>query len=169
MAALDTIQFAGLMTSTYAIAPTMTVILLHINTPCIILLSRYMFPERQYSSMQLKGTCLIGAAVLISFLKSTLVGDVSSRTIYSTAFFVFFASLQSVSTLYKEKFLIEFSQPIDLYQLSFWLFSYQSLFMIIISPLIYIFQGIYLNSCLLYLTFNFINLCLLCCCCRYIQ
>lgn len=145
MAALDTIQFAGLMTSTYAIAPTMTVVLLHINTPCILVLSKFMFPERKYSSMQLRGTILIGIAVLISILKSTIAGDISSRTIYSTVFFVLFSSLQSVSTLYKEKFLIEFSQPIDLYQLSFWLFSYQSLFMMAISPLVYIFQGSFFN------------------------
>ena len=51
--------------------------------------------------------------------------------------------MQSISTLYKEKLLIEFAHPIDLYQLSFWLFSYQSLFMIPLAPAVYFFQGMY--------------------------
>ena len=93
------------MTSAYAIAPIMTVILLHINTPFMILLSKYIFPERIYNSMQLRGTSIIALAVLFSIIKSFF--DKSAH-MYSTLFFVFFSSLQSISTLYKEKLLIEF-------------------------------------------------------------
>jgi hypothetical protein len=72
MAILDTIQFAGLTVSAAGVSPTMTVILLHTSTPFLVLGSQYVFPDRKYSSVQLRGVQLISVAVLIS-----LVGSIS--------------------------------------------------------------------------------------------
>ena len=69
MSILDTIQFSGLLTSTYAIPPIMTVLLLHINTPCVLMFSKYIFPERVYSSMQIKGNIY----VYILFIRRVLL------------------------------------------------------------------------------------------------
>ena len=73
MATLDTIQFAGLILSAAGVSPAMTVILLHSSTPIIVLGSKYFFPERTYSTLQMRGVALILSAVIISFLSSFLI------------------------------------------------------------------------------------------------
>lgn len=55
MAILDTIYFSGLIISAADVSPTMTVILLHSSTPCVVLCSRKIFPNRKYSEIQMKG------------------------------------------------------------------------------------------------------------------
>ena len=68
MAVLDTIQFAGLTVSAAGVSPAMTVILLHTSTPFLVLGSRYSFPDRKYSSIQIRGVQLIALAVIISLI-----------------------------------------------------------------------------------------------------
>lgn len=70
MATLDTIQFAGLTVSAAGISPAMTVILLHTSTPFLVLGSRYAFPDRKYSVIQMRGVQLIALSVLISLVGS---------------------------------------------------------------------------------------------------
>jgi CRT-like, chloroquine-resistance transporter-like len=70
MATLDTIQFAGLTVSAAGISPAMTVILLHTSTPFLVLGSRYAFPDRKYSVVQMRGVQLIALSVLISLVGS---------------------------------------------------------------------------------------------------
>lgn len=72
IALLDTVQFAGLTLSTAGVSPAMTVILLHSSTPMIVKISKYFFPERMYSTLHVKGSMLIGFAIVISFLSSFL-------------------------------------------------------------------------------------------------
>ena len=72
MAILDTIQFAGFTVSAAGVSPTMTVILLHTSTPFLVLGSKYVFPDRKYSLVQVRGVQLISVAVLTG-----LVGSIS--------------------------------------------------------------------------------------------
>ena len=71
MAVLDTIQFAGLTVSAAGVSPAMTVILLHTSTPFLVLGSRYSFPDRKYSLIQIRGVQLIALAVIISLISSS--------------------------------------------------------------------------------------------------
>ena len=71
MAVLDTIQFAGLTVSAAGVSPAMTVILLHTSTPFLVLGSRYSFPDRKYSLIQIRGVQLIALAVVISLISSS--------------------------------------------------------------------------------------------------
>lgn len=70
MATLDTVQFAGLAVSAAGVSPAMTVILLHTSTPFLVLGSRYTFPDRSYSTVQMRGVQLIALAVMISLVGS---------------------------------------------------------------------------------------------------
>lgn len=70
MATLDTVQFAGLAVSAAGVSPTMTVILLHTSTLFLVLGSRYTFPDRTYSTVQMRGVQLIALAVGISLVSS---------------------------------------------------------------------------------------------------
>jgi hypothetical protein len=104
MAILDTIQFAGLTVSAAGVSPAVTVILLHTSTPVLVLGSRYTFPDRKYSLIQMRGVQLISVAVLISLLGSfghvffsgTRNSDIASSLLYTGM-----AALHGLATLYK--------------------------------------------------------------------
>lgn len=145
MAILDTIQFAGLFSSASGVSPTMTVILLHASTPCIVLGSRVTFPNRKYSSIQIKGVQLMSIAILIS-ISRPIINSIYDKSYYSslssTLLYVFSAAFQGIATLYKEKCIIDWSQPMDIHYLSSWLFIYQFLVALLLAPLLYVLQGI---------------------------
>ena len=115
MATLDTIQFAGLTLSTAGVSPAMTVILLHSSTPIIVLGSKYFFPERTYSTLQMRGVALILLAVIISFLSSFLIyfrsdiyGDDQPKMQQisdpiSCGLYITMAALYGFNTLFKVK------------------------------------------------------------------
>jgi hypothetical protein len=146
MAILDTIYFAGLIISASSVSPTMTVILLHASTPFVVLGSRKIFPNRKYSEIQMKGVFYISFALLISISRPIYNSIGEKNKDYSEAYSIFFyilsAATQGFASLYKEKCIIEWSQPIDIHYLSSWLFTYQFIFAIIISPLLYLTQGL---------------------------
>lgn len=173
MALVDTLQFAGLVISATGVSPTMTVILLHASTPCIVWGSRYTFPNRAYSTVQMRGVFLISLAILISISRPIIhlyylkhYGDYADAQ--SSLLYVIFAALQVMhffllfifpftyisyskssqgfATLYKEKSIIVWSQPMDIHYLSSWLFFYQCIVAIIAAPLIYLFQGTNMQS-----------------------
>ncbi len=152
MSIIDTIQFAGLILSATYVQPTNTVILSNISTPCMILFSRFLFPDRQYSTTQITGAYFVLCAIVITICVSWVQFLVSkhhapsiySRNSISILFYTLFSSLQGFSTLYKENEMIEYNEPIDIYSLSSSLFTYQSLFTIFLSPLFYLSQGILL-------------------------
>lgn len=60
----------------------------------------------------------------------------------STLVYTLFAAMHGLTTLLKEKAIIEYGEPVDIYQLSVWLFSYQTGFGILFSPLLYFLQGV---------------------------
>ena len=72
---------------------------------------------------------------LLQYLKKMEI-----RTIFNLIFFKFFYFL-GFSALYKEQSIIAWSQPMDIHFLSSWLFFYQFLMAVLLSPLIYILQG----------------------------
>ena len=144
MAALDTIQFAGLTISAAGVSPTMTVILLHTSTPFVVLISKYSFPDRTYTTRHIQGAQLIAIAVLLSligsfchvFFSGQHQSDISSSIIY-----VIMAAFHGFATLFKEKSISLWAQPIDIYYLSAWIFMYQLLFSILLIPILYYSQG----------------------------
>lgn len=144
MAVLETIQFAGLVVSASGVSPTMTVILLHASTPCIVYGSRLLFPDRKYSSIQLKGANVISVAVIVSL--SRPISDVVTLGIHdsnalSCILYALSAALIGFANLYKETCIIEWSKPIDIYYLSSWLFAYQCCIALLLSPAIYFLQN----------------------------
>lgn len=144
MALLDTFQFAGLAVSAAGVSPTTTVILLHASTPCLVLGTRYSFPDRKYSLIQMRGVQLIALAVLVCLVGSIshqfFPGQHESDTM-SSLMYVSMAALHGVATLYKEREIIAWSQPMDIHFLSSWLFLYQFIITLMLGPLIYCLQG----------------------------
>ncbi len=147
MAFLDAIQFSGLVVSAAGVSPTMTVILLHANTPFVVLGSRIMFDDRTYSVNQMRGVLMISLAVIISFYRPLAHFFVDNNVSFVASCFgyVIFTAIQGIAMLYKEKCIIEFGKPLDVHELSFWLFFYQFLITVAISPLIFTFQGFYFS------------------------
>jgi hypothetical protein len=143
MALLDTLHYSGLTISASGVTPTMTVILLHSSTPFIVLGSRYLFPNRKYSSIQMKGVALISAAVIISASRPIvwIYDEIDRYTAVSSLVYVSAAAVQSLGNLYKEKSLIEWSKPVDIHLLSSWLFLYQLAAVLLFGPVIYFAQG----------------------------
>lgn len=143
MAVLDIIQFTGLIVSATGVPPTMTVLLLHASTPCLVYGTRWLFPDRKYSDIQLKGTLYITIAIIVSV--SRPIGWMFTKIDYSCAisslFYVCAAAFQGIANLYKEKCIIEWSKPIDLYFLNSWIFIYQIFIAIVMAPFTYLLQG----------------------------
>lgn len=147
MACLDAIQYSGLIVSAAGISPTMTVILLHANTPFVVLGSRVMFDDRVYTVSQIRGVLLISCAVIISFYRPVdhLISAGNVSFISSSVCYVFFTAIQGFAMLFKEKCIIEYAKPLDVHELSFWLFFYQLIITILMSPAIYVFQGNFIS------------------------
>jgi hypothetical protein len=145
MALMDTLQFFGLVMSAVGVSPTMTVILLHVSTPCIVLASQWLFPNRKYSTIQLRGVGIIGFAVFICLGRVTYYYFFSDtfavKTLWSSIWYVIFAALQGFITVYKERCIIAWSKPLDIYRLSAWLFYYQCMIAVVLSPLVYMLGG----------------------------
>lgn len=147
MAVLDTMQFLLLVYSGAGVSPTMTVILMHTSTFFVVLGSKVVFPNRKYSLAHTYGMSLMGFAIFFSLVKivwydSTENSDFSDT--WSSLVYVGAASLQGLSTLYKEHCLACWSRPIDLYYLSAYLFFYQFFVTIALSALFYGVSGTYL-------------------------
>mmetsp|Transcript_16337 Transcript_16337/g.24624 ORF Transcript_16337/g.24624 Transcript_16337/m.24624 type:complete len:420 (+) Transcript_16337:49-1308(+) len=154
MGLFDSISFSGLVISATGVSPTMTVILMHANTPLIVLGSRYIFPDRQYSATQKIGVAWIFVALLIGVSRPLLdvfgllprSGLSSPSATFSSAVsslvYVCSAAMQGLGALYKEKCIIDFAQPADVHIMSCWLFFYQLLFALLGFPILYVLQGI---------------------------
>lgn len=156
MAIVDTLSFAGLVLSATGVAPTMTVVLMHANTPLMVLGSKYLFPDRKYSTIQITGVIIIACALLIGasrsfmdvlglFARSDSTGSHALQrqqsSGLSTIVYIFAAGMQGLAALYKEKSIIEYCQPADVHVMSCWLFFYQSAFALVAFPLFYVMQG----------------------------
>ena len=144
MAVIDTLSFSGLVISAAGVTPTMTVILLHASTPVIVFLSPLVFPNRNYSSAQLRGSWFICFAIAISITRSLLefYNGTELKSAMCSTFYTACAALQGFGTLYKEKALVDWSQKLDIHFLSTWLFLLQLLVMLAMSPLLYHLQGV---------------------------
>jgi len=143
MALLDSLSFSGLVVSASGVTPTMTVILLHSSTPCVVWGSMYVFPERKYSNTHQIGVSLITAAMLVSISRAIyyFISGENINVAESTILYVMSAAIQGFSTLYKEKSIISFGKPMDIHYLTSWLLLYQFGITLLLSPGIYILQG----------------------------
>lgn len=130
MAVIDTIPFLLMAVSASGVPPTMTVVLMHASTIFVVLGSRFIFPERDYSKYNYIGISLIAVAIALCLIKvmfwrTDLITSASSEVALCCWTFFIAASLHGVSTLYKEKSIIEYGRPIDNLYLSSCLFSFQ--------------------------------------------
>jgi hypothetical protein len=132
--------------SASGVPPTMTVILMHSSTIFVVLGSKFIFPQRDYSKFNHIGIGLIAAAIFLCLIKvmfwrMDLISSASSEV--ALCCWVFFAatSLHGVSTLFKEKNLIEWSRPIDNMYLSSCLFFFQFVVTFGIAVVVNIFRG----------------------------
>lgn len=144
IAAMDTVIFGIQSISASGVSPTMTVILLHANTPCIVWGSRCAFPGRQYGMLQSRGAQIIAAGIIISISRPILhlidgenVPYATSTLIYTCA-----SAMQGFVLLYKEKTLAEFGKRMDVYLISAWLFTYQFGIACLLSPFLYLMQDL---------------------------
>ncbi|KAJ1440162.1 hypothetical protein B484DRAFT_161126 [Ochromonadaceae sp. CCMP2298] len=166
MAVVDTVPFLFMAFSASGVPPTMTVILMHASTIFVVLGSSVLFPSRKYTRVHHLGVGLIGLAICLCLLKATFfAGDLVSLGGYggkgsggyiegsgggwgtggsaalSCWVFVAAACAHGLATLYKEKRIIEWGQPLDNFSLTSWLFLYQFLTTIIFSMVFYLVSG----------------------------
>jgi hypothetical protein len=147
MAFFDTVQFFGVVYSGIGVSPTMTIILLHASTLFILLGSRFVFPNRHYGPYHHVGVVLISIAISLSIFKIVyydyLFNHDDSRYFptKSAVIYVLSCCLQGFSTLYKERALVDWAQPVNIYFLSSRLFLYQFVITLILSMLFYVYEG----------------------------
>jgi hypothetical protein len=144
MASIDAVSFTGLVISAAGVTPTMTVILLHASTPVVVFMSRLVFPNRNYSPTQLRGSWFICLAIGISITRSLMefYNGTELTSALCSILYTACAALHGFGTLYKEKAIVEWSQQLDVHFLSAGLFFFQFLAMTALSPLLYHFQGV---------------------------
>lgn len=129
------------------VMPVQTVVLLHASTPCVVFGSRFLGIGREgagYSHMQMIGASIIAIAMVVSI--SRAIGDITeshriSKAICALVFFVA-SALQGLVMLYKEQSVAAFGRRIDVFFLSSWLFHYQFMVALLLSPFLYVLQGI---------------------------
>lgn len=147
MALFDTLQFFGVVYSGIGVSPTMTIILLHASTLFILLGSRLVFPNRHYGQYHHIGVVLISIAITCSLFKIVyydyFFNHDDSRYFPTKSAMVYVLSclLQGFSTLYKEKALVDWAQPVNIYFLSSRLFLYQFVITLLLSVMFYVYEG----------------------------
>ncbi len=142
IAIIDTLGLGGLVISAYGVTPAMTVILMQAHSPVSVLGCKYFFPDRLYTPTQIKGVWIVCVALFLGVFSAFFSPGYDDRsTVASSALYIACASLQGLSTLFKEKSVLEFGTPVDMYTLSSALFSYQVVFSIILFPFFYLLQG----------------------------
>ena len=146
MAVVDTIPFLFMAFSASGVPPTMTVILMHSSTIFVVLGSKFIFPQRDYSKFNHIGIGLIAGAIALCLIKvmfwrMDLISSASSEVALCCWVFLAATSLHGVSTLYKEKSIIEWGRPIDNMYLSSCLFFFQCIVTFLISIAFYFLQG----------------------------
>uniref|UniRef100_A0A7S1FT59 Uncharacterized protein n=1 Tax=Corethron hystrix TaxID=216773 RepID=A0A7S1FT59_9STRA len=90
------------------------------------------------------GACVIFVSVVVGLISFILVYDADSNgtsTSIAPLIFTIACIPAAVSTMYKEKVLMEFSQPVDPQFFGFVLSSLQTVLLVILTPLAYSAQG----------------------------
>lgn len=146
MAVADTIPFLCMAFSASGVPPTMTVVLMHSSTIFVVLGSKVIFPERHYTQNNYIGVGLIATAIGFCLLKilvwkMDLISSSTSTIVLCCFSFLAATSLHGLSTLYKEKNIIEWSRPTDNMYLTSCLFIYQFIVTICIAVLVNIIRG----------------------------
>ena len=144
IALLDTAIFSVQTIAASGVSPTMTVILLHANTPMIVWGSRCAFPDRTYGIVQNQGALVIALAILISISRPVLSLIFNENVSYATSTLIYVgaSALQGFALLFKEKCLADYGRRMDAYYISAWLFTYQFGLALLLSPLMYLLQDL---------------------------
>jgi hypothetical protein len=128
-------------------------LLMHANVPLSVFAAKLVFPMREYTPNQIHATMLASSAILTLVLEPIIYIFTKDSMSYIFAVVTFIAAvfLQALSNAYKEFSLVAWSQPIDVHVISGWLCLYQLIWGILLSPLLFYFQGI---TCISLLTIN---------------
>jgi hypothetical protein len=104
---------------------------MHASTPLVMYIgSHHFMPGRKYTDMHYNGAYFISAALLLGLVRPIMSdwrGDPHTQqneTLYSLMY-AMAAAMQGLINLYKEKTIIEWSYPINLYFISSCIFFYQ--------------------------------------------
>ena len=143
IACLDLIQFALLFVSAHKVPPATLAVFMYSSPAMNILAAKIKFPHREYSLPHVRGGLLCIVAVLLTFVEpiTSLFSQESFSSLLAYVLCVSSIYLQSVSNSEKEFSLVAWSQPVDMHAISCWLFAYQLLFGLLLSPLIFYAQG----------------------------
>jgi hypothetical protein len=146
IAFFDSLQFMTAVYSAGGVSPTMTVILMHASTLFVVLGSKVAFPSRNYGFLHKVGVALISLAIIIALFKIIwndyyYYADSQFETTKASFLYLVSSALHGLSTLLKERALVDWSQPINIYFLSSWLFLYQFLFAVLLSVVFYTCEG----------------------------
>lgn len=156
MAILDTISLVLVFLTGNHVAPTLTVILLQFNIPFTAVLTHFLrgsvlnqdglAPSHAWGALIL---CLAGILALIPSILSIFdpnlfvyADPLPLRTAINTLLYASSCLFSAGSQIYKEYIFLTYKQPVNLHFLNLLLSSFQFLFTSIISPLIYILQGL---------------------------
>jgi hypothetical protein len=158
MAVVDTVGFAGLTVAAAGVSPAMTVVLLHASTPCMVLGAHFYFPDRKYTPVQMRGVGLIALAVVAGVgtrVATAAVAGGGGRPetpdalahsnwagALSTLTYAIMAGMQGLATLFKEREIAAFAQPMDIHYLTSALFMHQTAIALVLAPVGYFLQGL---------------------------
>lgn len=144
MAIIETIQFGVLFISAAGVTPTMTLILMHANTVSNFLLTRFIYPAREFTTWQIRGLWLIMAAILCSLARPMINLITGWRETEATCSLLYIgaACILGWSNLYKEYSVTSWKEPMDIHFLTSWLYIYQLLFSVLAAPLFFYFQNV---------------------------
>ena len=143
IALLDFVQFAMLFISAHRVAPPTLAIIMYASPAMSILAARYRFPHREYSPSHVRGGLICIVAVLVTFVEPVvfMVSQESFSSLLAHMLCISSVYVQSISNSQKEFSLVAWAQPVDFHYISCWLFFYQLIFGILLSPAIFYAQG----------------------------
>eukprot|EP01036_Dinobryon_divergens_P033968 gene33968-43881_t len=141
MAAMDAIQFIVMTYATLHVPPLMTVLLLYAAIPSSLFMAKYLFPSRQYTQQHYWGVAVTASGILLSLaniLWTTYFESESYTALLASAVYLIASAVQGISSSVKEKLIVEWHHPVNIYQYSSWLFFYQFLFTVLFSILYFV-------------------------------
>lgn len=144
IAFLESIQLIWLFFSAYGTSAPLTVILMQSSTISVVYGSKYIIGDRKYKDLHYQGVIYMIIAIVLALIVEIGLNFLFSQKKISALFpvsFLFASLFSGFVTIYKEKLLIEWSQPINIHFLSSCMFFYQALITFLISLFFYFLQG----------------------------
>lgn len=157
IALLDFVQFAMLFISAHKIAPPTLAVLMYASPAMNLFATKFRFPHREYSPSHVRGGMICIVAVLVTFIEPvvSIASQESLSALIAHLLCISSVYVQSISNAQKEFSLVAWSQPVDFHGISCWLFFYQLMLGILLSPIVFFAQGANRpppHTCFLFLT-----------------